>query len=1168
MYNTNMNTIKLPLLLSLSYLSNGMIKYQCPHWLALYGLTQSRDKINWNIELFIQKMVNSGNGSLFSSLSSMTPESFWYNQSKDAKVGSAVLNLAVNGDPFRRKIPDEELYPITIYYLYWDEAEDYVQIWIPIISEYTRVERNSDSVAFQESVKFAIQKLLLGATNGDWRMTLIAAGHVRKVECGIWNLSIDFPLMSENAVKIYADSQERVIVPEEAGLTAYVGKPSDSITGFEEQLVRMHEALFMPRPTSVLIVGESGAGKTALWDKFVQSVRENKPDYRCYQTNAVALIVNNGDGEWTPTKRLDLLVEFAGKNKGVYYLGNLWELDQAGKYYKQPLSLADFITPHLERGTLGVVVECNQEQYAQIEKNHPGLIRLFEVIQLEPAGEKETRAILKNWTARRCKGRFSAAALDKIVSLYQRYSFYEALPGAAVKFLDLLITRYNNEKKIEKNQVVEFFSLQTGLPQFLLDESIPFNREETAQFFASRVIGQGSAEEKTENALNAVTGLMETIKAGLSRQNGPIASLLFIGPTGVGKTEMAKAIAEYLFNDPRRMIRIDMSEYSDILAAQRLINGTEQGEGILTSQVRMQPFGVVLLDEFEKADPAVFDLLLQVLGEGRLTDAKGRLANFSNCVIILTSNLGVSDFGKKSLTFTDAEEKSSQGHFTEAVAKQVRPELINRIDKIVPFNALSKPVLRAILDKELKRIEKRLGVKYRKLKLNFDEPVLNKLVELGYNPQYGARPLKRTVEQYILTPLANFMANKTALSVDNLRENNAHQSYSVHFSLKKKNSAKSEAAPEEMFSISVKTVTKSKTESSKKTQNISQILFNIRHLIRDVETVTNCSYVQQLQSDAFYSIQHKSLHGNPVCGADKLLRRMTQIHGQILGLERKTAFDYLAHDIIPDAFDLTPWQKEYRDFLVELLSFKKNISVGKKRLFVWGDDENALALFWNVIKTMLEMYGGEFTMWGIVQCERGGYASALRNYMKNPSGKLFYPVSLWESNGKVKKYYDDIRKHEKEITRDNVNIIYGVNDDFQRILGKKIGFIVEASSPMAVLYLNMMAGIHSIRISDESDKIQVSVGMEYTADKDDVFPDEPETYLGAILARSGGRRFSWSFGSAKLRSFGKNEVRVRSSLDSDDECNSFCFLSENINSYFEIKLMQYIVNEILYEENR
>ena len=242
---------------------------------------------------------------------------------------------------------------------------------------------------------------------------------------------------------------------------------------------------------------------------------------------------------------------------------------------------------------------------------------------------------------------------------------------------------------------------------------MPLDLAGTHAWFAARVVGQS-------DAVNLVTDLLATVKAGLTRPNRPIASLLFIGPTGVGKTEMAKAVAEFLFGSKDRLTRFDMSEYADPVAVRRLVGGAFGSEGLLTAKVREQPFSVLLLDEVEKADGSFFDLLLQVLGEARLTDAGGRLADFRNTVVILTSNLGAESYrrGTPGFVGSGVGKAESQEHFARAVEQFLRPEMFNRLDRIVPFAPLGTEVIRTIADREWQKVLHRDGVRFRELTLD------------------------------------------------------------------------------------------------------------------------------------------------------------------------------------------------------------------------------------------------------------------------------------------------------------------------------------------------------------------------------------------------------------------------------------------------------------------
>jgi ATP-dependent Clp protease ATP-binding subunit ClpB len=274
-----------------------------------------------------------------------------------------------------------------------------------------------------------------------------------------------------------------------------------------------------------------------------------------------------------------------------------------------------------------------------------------------------------------------------------------------------------------------------------------------------RLVGQ-------EEAVVAVSDAIRRSRAGLQDQNRPVGSFLFLGTTGVGKTELAKALAEVLFDDENSMTRIDMSEYQERHAVSRLVGappgyvGYDEG-GQLTEAVRRKPYSVILLDEIEKAHPDTFNVLLQVLDEGRLTDNKGRLADFKNSIIIMTSNMG-------SHEIQAAFEENEKFETAEAVAKvkvmellrkQVRPEFLNRIDDIVLFSPLTQKEIQKIVGLQLNQIAKRLNAQ--EIVLNTTDKAISQLALLGFDPQYGGRPVKRTLQQQVLNPLSKALLEGT-----------------------------------------------------------------------------------------------------------------------------------------------------------------------------------------------------------------------------------------------------------------------------------------------------------------------------------------------------------------------------------------------------------------------
>jgi len=312
------------------------------------------------------------------------------------------------------------------------------------------------------------------------------------------------------------------------------------------------------------------------------------------------------------------------------------------------------------------------------------------------------------------------------------------------------------KEQVSEEDIARVISKWTGIPVMRLIEEEAKKLARAEEILSKLVIGQ-------EEAITAIANALRRSRAGIAEETRPLGSFMFLGPTGVGKTTVARALAEFLFNDENAMIRLDMSEYMERHTVSKMIGsppgyvGYEEG-GQLTEKIRRRPYSVILLDEIEKAHPEVFNILLQILEDGRLTDAKGRVAFFKNAILIMTSNVGSEIISKEAqLGFVAGDEKISQKEslkekIMEALKGKFRPEFLNRIDEIIVFNYLSKLDIKKIVDLELEKVQKRLEDK--EIKIKFTSAIKNFLAEEGFNPDLGARPLKRVIQKRILDPLS------------------------------------------------------------------------------------------------------------------------------------------------------------------------------------------------------------------------------------------------------------------------------------------------------------------------------------------------------------------------------------------------------------------------------
>lgn len=518
-------------------------------------------------------------------------------------------------------------------------------------------------------------------------------------------------------------------------------------------LAHLYELLNAPRPKSILLCGEHGSGKTTLVDRLL--ARLHADNWLLFEASAAEVLAGQTYSGELEARIRDLLAALDRK-RALWRAQDFFDLLHKGSHKQDPRGILDLLLPAMERGRLLMLGEMTPQQSAQLLLARPVLRHHAEIVTLRSPDDAAMRDVLTRWTAAReaALGRpaIDARTLDEAQRMAAQYFPEQYEPGRTLRLLDETLRAALSDDPprlpVDSESLLRAIASRSGLPLDVLDDRQSLDLDHLRGFFRKRVIGQ-------DEAVECLVDRIAMLKAGLIDAGRPIGVFLFAGPTGTGKTELAKTLGELLFGSSERLLRLDMSEYQSEDAAWRLTDDAGDGSArSLTARIREQPFSVVLLDEFEKAHPKAWDLFLQVFDDGRLSDRSGRVADFRHSIIILTSNVGSTLTRNAGPGFTSVAGGYSRGAVEKALFETFRREFLNRIDRIVLFNPLDRTLMREILHKELQRAMERRGLRNKDWAVEWEPSAIEFLLDRGFTPDLGARPVRRAIEQHLLAPLA------------------------------------------------------------------------------------------------------------------------------------------------------------------------------------------------------------------------------------------------------------------------------------------------------------------------------------------------------------------------------------------------------------------------------
>ena len=581
-------------------------------------------------------------------------------------------------------------------------------------------------------------------------------------------------------------------------------KKMDPVIGRNDEVRRVLEILTRKTKSNPVLVGEAGVGKTSVAYGLAQRLADGTvpdilKDHHLIELSLSALVAGTGHrGEFE--KRLQQVIEEVSKDRSIIlFIDEIHQIVGAGG--SGGMDAGNILKPALARGDLAVMGATTIDEYRRYIEADPALERRFQQVFVSEPSEEDALEILKGLRGRYEQHhhvQFTDEALLAAVKLSVRFLPDRNLPDKAIDLIDEAAARIKTRgncqqqgmQEVTEEVIAEVVADWTGVPISRIANEEEARLLDMENLLRGRVVGQ-------DHAVAAVASTIRVVRVGFSSPTRPSGVFLFLGPSGVGKTELAKTLAEFLFGSERDMIRLDMSEFHDKHSIARLIGAPPgyvgyEGEGQLTKAVRTKPFCVILLDEVEKAHPDVFDLFLQVFDDGRLTDARGRTVNFTNSIIIMTSNLG----SRKALDMASAQvaaagaalEKATGDEEMGALAKMENPlanilptdrgyvgqlddmpevyqaalrghfrlEFLNRIDEIIVFKTLKREDLQGIVNINLSKCIKRIR-ESRQVDLHVTKAVIDFLLDKGYHPEYGARPLNRAIDTWLTRPFAEYV---------------------------------------------------------------------------------------------------------------------------------------------------------------------------------------------------------------------------------------------------------------------------------------------------------------------------------------------------------------------------------------------------------------------------